>query len=114
MMQQVVEGVRHLHDHGILHRDLRAGNILVASLDPVHVLVADLGIAHLRAAYARGTVAGTAPQPSKYYSKLYGDAARGPLLWMAPEALTGTGRQVTRPRLGSPAAHAAGKACCAF
>jgi serine/threonine protein kinase len=91
-MQQVVEGVQHLHDYGILHRDLRAANILVASLNPVHVLVTDLGIAHLRAAFARGTVDGSAPQPSKFHSDLTGDAARGPLLWMAPEALHGRER----------------------
>jgi hypothetical protein len=80
----------------------------------VHVLVADLGIAHLRAAFARGALDGTTPQPSKHFSKLYGDSARGPLLWMAPEALTGTGRESPSPRFGSLAAHAVSKACNAF
>jgi serine/threonine protein kinase len=36
-MQQIIAGLRHLHSLGILHRDVRAANILVASLQPLQV-----------------------------------------------------------------------------
>ncbi len=47
IMRQVVAGLRHLHSLGILHRDLRAANVLVESLDPVQVnfLLLSLSIA---------------------------------------------------------------------
>jgi serine/threonine protein kinase len=90
IMRQVVAGVRHLHRLGILHRDLRAANVLVASLDPVHVLLADLGVAHLLSAFARDA----APDitASKVSTVLSGDAVKGPVLWMAPEVLDGSWR----------------------
>ena len=39
-MQQIAAGVRHLHSLGILHRDLRAANVLLVSLEPLQVCVA--------------------------------------------------------------------------
>jgi serine/threonine protein kinase len=86
-MRQVVAGVRHLHSLGILHRDLRAANVLVASLDPVRVLLTDLGISHLVSAFADGAPEGVTA--SKVPTVLTGDAAKGPALWMAPEVLAG-------------------------
>jgi len=44
ILRQVVAGLLHLHSLGILHRDLRAANLLIAGLDPLHVLVADFGV----------------------------------------------------------------------
>ena len=38
-MQQIAAGVRHLHSLGILHRDLRAANVLLVSLEPLKVCV---------------------------------------------------------------------------
>ena len=87
-MRQVVAGVGHLHRLGVLHRDLRAANVLVASLDPIEVMLADLGVAHLLSAFATGS-AGVSITASKVTTLLTGDAATGPLLWMAPEVLTG-------------------------
>jgi serine/threonine protein kinase len=44
---QVLTGLHHLHRLGVLHRDLRASNILVEGRDPLHVLVADFGVSHV-------------------------------------------------------------------
>ncbi len=37
VLRQVAAGLRHLHTLGILHRDLRAANVLLASLEPLQV-----------------------------------------------------------------------------
>ena len=42
----------HLHQLGILHRDLRAANVLVAAVDPIRVVIADFGVSHQLAEYA--------------------------------------------------------------
>ena len=39
-MQQITAGLRHLHSLGILHRDLRAANVLLVSLKPLKVCLA--------------------------------------------------------------------------
>ncbi len=44
LLKQVTAALLHLHSLGILHRDLRAANILIDSLDPVHLLVAYCGV----------------------------------------------------------------------
>ncbi|KAK4639880.1 hypothetical protein QC761_700980 [Podospora bellae-mahoneyi] len=42
---QLIQGVRHMHDAGFAHRDLKPGNILIASTSPMwHVKIADFGI----------------------------------------------------------------------
>ncbi|KAK4171416.1 putative serine/threonine-protein kinase [Triangularia setosa] len=42
---QLIQGVRHMHENGFAHRDLKPGNILIASISPVwHVKIADFGI----------------------------------------------------------------------
>ncbi len=47
VLLQVLAGVMHLHRLGILHRDLRASNILIEAKDPLWVLVADFGVSHV-------------------------------------------------------------------
>lgn len=43
--QQLCSGVRFLHDCQVTHRDLKLENILVKSLFPVHITIADFGLA---------------------------------------------------------------------
>ena len=107
IMQQVCGGLHHLHRMSILHRDLRAANVLVVSWDPFHVAIADFGLSHALslpvphvstgagAGAGAGAVAGplppipSVPSPSvaalRARAVLWGDAALGPLQWSAPE-----------------------------
>jgi len=50
LMLQIGEGVKYLHQQGIVHRDLKSSNILVkvGSLESVWVKVADLGISSMK------------------------------------------------------------------
>ncbi len=78
ILRQAVAGLLHLHSLGILHRDLRAANLLIDSLDPLHVLVADFGVSHLLSAFAAGARA-VDLTASKVPSVVTGAAALGPL-----------------------------------
>ena len=53
ILQQCTAGMHHLHSLGIIHRDFRAANILVAGRDPMHVVVADFGVSHQLRVYAQ-------------------------------------------------------------
>ena len=53
ILQQCSSGLHHLHSLGIIHRDFRAANILVAARDPLHVVVADFGVSHQLQVYAQ-------------------------------------------------------------
>ena len=102
ILQQCVAGLHHLHTLGIVHRDFRAANILIAGRDPLHVVVADFGVSHQLHAWsadaefpglgtATGKTAGTV---------LKGDASLCPIAWMAPEVLAGSTDQ---GRVATPA-----------
>ena len=44
VMFQVATGLAYMHKHDLLHRDLKPGNILIATLSPVRAVLADLGV----------------------------------------------------------------------
>ncbi|KAF8243399.1 kinase-like protein [Wilcoxina mikolae CBS 423.85] len=45
--KQLSEGLKIMHDKGIAHRDLNPNNILVRSVDPLRVIIADFGVSKL-------------------------------------------------------------------
>ncbi len=81
LLRQAIAALLHLHSLGILHRDLRASNILIASLDPLHVMLSDFGVSHLLSAFSGGAGAGRAADVSsgRVHSVLTGGAALGPV-----------------------------------
>ncbi len=81
LLKQVLAALLHLHSLGILHRDLRAANVLIAGMDPLHALVADFGVSHLLSAFSGGAGAGRAADltAGKVHTVLRGGAALGPI-----------------------------------
>ncbi len=78
ILVQAVAGLLHLHSLGILHRDLRAANILIDATEPLHTRVADFGVSHLLSAFAAGLRA-TDLTAGKVPTVLRGSAALGPM-----------------------------------
>ena len=92
---QLTSGLRHLHDHGIVHRDLKADNALVASTAPLTVKWADFGCSEKLVKSVPSTYcAGCLPQTSYYesadsnnnYALDYYDASND-LPWCPPVSL---------------------------
>jgi hypothetical protein len=88
ILLQTVSALKHLHARGILHRDLRASNVLVSHPGELHrlcVLLADFGLSHALSGVADG---GT-PSASAAGTVVTGRSAVGPLQWSAPEVRAG-------------------------
>lgn len=64
VFRQLFEAVEYMHSKGCVHRDLKLGNVLVRSLDPVHILVPDFHFVKWNAPlkHALGTMEYTAPE----------------------------------------------------
>ncbi|MBI5850623.1 MAG: protein kinase [Planctomycetes bacterium] len=81
LLAEVADAVDHAHRHGVVHRDLKPGNVLVDSQGRPRVL--DFGIAH---------VTGDTPWSTMMTQK---GQLIGTLGYMAPEQLTATASEVT-------------------
>ncbi|KAJ8121493.1 hypothetical protein ONZ43_g2066 [Nemania bipapillata] len=46
-LKQLLKAAKYLHDKGITHRDIKPANIMVKSRNPLHVKLADFGLASL-------------------------------------------------------------------
>jgi serine/threonine protein kinase len=78
---QIAAAVRHAHQHGVIHRDLKPGNILVTKAG---VKVLDFGLAKLeRTSATSSEVTGTQSMTEQ-------GTILGTLRYMAPEQLKGT------------------------
>ena len=44
VMKQIMMGIEYLHSENIVHRDIKPGNILVASIAPLHLQLADFDV----------------------------------------------------------------------
>lgn len=92
---QILEGLAHAHERGIVHRDVKPSNVLLAEGKDVSVRVLDFGLAQIQQAEtltAQGDVPGTLAYiaPERLAGKLTTEAADvwavGLMLW---EALAG-------------------------
>ncbi len=75
---QLSEGLAAAHEHGVVHRDLKPGNLRVTSDGRLKIL--DFGLAQLRQPFADGVAAETT---------LQSHAISGTFAYMAPEQLMG-------------------------
>lgn len=64
---QILEGLAHAHGHGIVHRDVKPSNVLLADGDGVSVRLLDFGLARIREAETL-TAAGDVPGTLAYIS----------------------------------------------
>lgn len=53
LLSDVIDGLQYLHDFGIIHADLKAGNVLVS--DSGHAVIADFGISHIASSLSTST-----------------------------------------------------------
>ena len=86
-MTQTAEAVAHLHSCNIVHRDLKADNVLLTASEDVKL--GDFGLAR---EYIALKIAGMVEDGGSWqftYEKYYMQSGIGPIHWVAPEFLCG-------------------------
>ncbi|CAD8213077.1 unnamed protein product [Paramecium octaurelia] len=59
IMQQILEGLNHLHQLKIIHRDVKYDNIMIASINPLKIKIIDLGLCMInQSPYSRAGTGG--------------------------------------------------------
>lgn len=83
----IAKGLKHLHDHKIIHRDLKSANVLRRTADGSPVII-DLGLSNILHGTAMGDSSNGATMSvrlSKAQQKT--ECAKGTLMWMPPEMI---------------------------
>ncbi|TCO52917.1 serine/threonine-protein kinase [Actinocrispum wychmicini] len=72
LVRQLADGLAGLHSAGVVHRDIKPGNVLIRTLEPLEVVIADLGIStHVTGgeAFTWSNTVGTVPyMPPEFVS----------------------------------------------
>ena len=86
-MTQTAEAVAHLHSCNVVHRDLKADNVLLTASEDVKL--GDFGLAREYIALKRAGVVQDDGSWLAIYEQYYMQSRIGPIHWVAPEFLRG-------------------------
>ena len=86
-ISQTAAALAHLHSRGVVHRDLKADNVLLTATEDVKL--ADFGLAREYTALKRIDVNQDEGSWLASYTQYYMNSGVGPVHWVAPEFFTG-------------------------
>ena len=86
-MTQTAEAVAHLHSFNVVHRDLKADNVLLTASEDVKL--GDFGLAREYIALKRASVQQDDGSWLTTYTQYYMQSGTGPIHWVAPEFFRG-------------------------